>query len=128
MNIEGHVRCTNSSFANGNAYQGGAICPWMWGVIEAENCSFTNNSAVGATHNTGGALFSDRGSVLLRGCRFVGNVANASGGALFAWSAHGSCKNLTLPSGEPSQSCQNITIESTTFTVRHTTTLTVASS
>ena len=65
MNIEGHVRCTNSSFANGNAYQGGAIYTWMWGVIEAENCSFTNNSAVGATHNTGGALFSDRGSVLV---------------------------------------------------------------
>jgi predicted outer membrane repeat protein len=81
----------------------------MWGNIEAHDCLFRNNTAIGATHNTGGAIFSDRGSVLLRGCQFDANIANASGGALFAWSAHGSCKNVTV-SGKRTQSCQNITI------------------
>ena len=60
---------------------------WMWGTIEAHDSLFINNTAIGATHNTGGAIFSDRGSVLLANSRFEGNVANASGGALFAWSA-----------------------------------------
>jgi hypothetical protein len=117
MGIEAHIIARDSTFARGNAYQGGALYMWMWGTIEAYNSTFINNSAIGATHNTGGAIFSDRGSVLLRGGRFVGNVANASGGAIFAWSAHGSCKNVTVGDKHtpPQQSCQNITIEDVDF-------------
>ena len=117
MGIEAHVIARDSMFARGNAYQGGALYMWMWGTIEAYNSIFINNSAVGATHNTGGAIFSDRGSVFLHGCRFVGNLANSSGGAIFAWSVHGSCKNITEASQRalPQESCQNITIEESVF-------------
>jgi len=118
MGVEAHIVSRDSTFARGNAYQGGALYMWMWGTIEAINTTFINNTAIGATHNTGGAIFSDRGSVLLRDCRFIGNVANASGGALFAWSAHGSCKNVTSGGGAgglPRQSCQNITMEGVEF-------------
>lgn len=117
MGIEAHIISHDSTFARGNAYQGGAMYMWMWGTIEAYNSTFINNSAVGATHNTGGAIFSDRGSVFVRGCRFVDNVANASGGAIFAWSAHGSCKNITGAAQQfsPQQSCQNVTIEASIF-------------
>ena len=48
-----------------------------------DNAATVAANTVGATHNTGGALFSDRGSVLLRGCRFVGNGANGKGGAVY---------------------------------------------
>ena len=95
MSVQGHIIARNSTFARGNAYQGGALYTWMWGLIDVQGCHFINNTAIGATHNTGGAIFSDRGSAVIRDSVFQGNIANASGGAIFAWSAHGSCKNLT---------------------------------
>ena len=85
MNVLGDVVCSNSTFVRGNAYQGGAMYTWMWGTIVADDCTFINNTAVGATHNTGGAIFTDRGSAILRNSRFHGNFANSSGGAIFAW-------------------------------------------
>eukprot|EP00937_MAST-01D_sp_MAST-1D-sp2_P000472 g472.t1 len=128
MNIEGHVVARNTSFVRGNAYQGGALYTWMWGTIDIDaGCRFVNNSAAGATHNTGGAIFSDRGSAVIRNSHFEGNIANASGGALFAWSASGSCKNLTDCGVPPAAlggakcvphcpcQCQNVTIDSCTF-------------
>ena len=57
--------------------------------------TFINNTAIGASHNTGGAIFTDRGSAIITNSVFEGNVANVSGGAVFAWSASGSCKNVT---------------------------------
>ena len=39
MSIEGHLIARNSTFIDGNAYQGGAIYTWMWGVIEAFDCT-----------------------------------------------------------------------------------------
>lgn len=95
MNIEGHIVARDSSFIRGNAHQGGALYTWMWGTISAKNCSFINNTAIGASHNTGGAIFTDRGSAVISESLFEGNIANMSGGAIFGWSASGSCKNVT---------------------------------
>jgi hypothetical protein len=67
----------------------------MWGTIVSQNCTYINNTAIGASHNTGGAIFTDRGSAVIEDSLFQGNIANASGGAIFGWSAAGSCKNLT---------------------------------
>ena len=55
MNIEGHVVAKNTTFVRGNAHQAGAIYTWMWGTMVVQNCSFINNTAIGASHNTGGA-------------------------------------------------------------------------
>ena len=115
MNIEGHVVAENSTFLNGNAYQGGALYTWMWGDIVARRCLFENNSAVGATHNTGGAIFTDRCSAIISDSSFVGNVANDSGAAIYGWSASGSCKNVTGPAGKNTTVCQNVTIERCEF-------------
>ena len=92
--------------------------------------TFINNTAIGASHNTGGAIFTDRGSAIITNSVFEGNVANVSGGAVFAWSASGSCKNVTgssstgvLSAGSSGAPCvpgipcvcQNVTITGCTF-------------
>ena len=82
MNIEGTVLARGSHFARGNAHQGGALYTWMWGFLDVANCTFVNNSAAGASHQTGGAIFTDRGSARIVDSVFDGNVANASGGAV----------------------------------------------
>ena len=126
MNIEGHIVARGSSFVRGNAHQGGALYTWMWGTMVAQNCTFTNNTAIGASHNTGGAIFTDRGSAIIEDSTFQGNIANSSGGAIFGWSASGSCKNLThlsmgmAETGAPCVHgipcvCQNVTINRCSF-------------
>ena len=84
MNIEGTVVARNTSFVRGNAHQGGALYTWMWGFLDVAGCSFVNNTAIGASHNTGGAIF--------------------------GWSASGSCKNETGPT-----ICQNVTLDRCDF-------------
>ena len=120
MNVLGKVYADNCTFARGNAYQGGALYTWMWGELILSRSIFVNNTAIGATHNTGGAIFTDRGSAVIRDSSFVGNVANNSGGAIFGWSANGSCRNATTGAKGcnhtgPACVCQNVTIERCSF-------------
>ena len=102
MNVLGRVHARNCSFTGGNAYQGGALYTWMWGSLLVEHCTFVNNTAIAPKYNTGGAIFTDRGSALIVDSTFQGNIANASGGAIYAWSAHGK--------GNGGSCCQNVSI------------------
>lgn len=78
VNASGNLTLRGLTLAGGGgfiAYRGGAI--FNAGRVVAEDCTFTGNTAL----DTGGAIFSDSGSVLtLTRCTFSANTADSGGG------------------------------------------------
>ncbi|WP_161626117.1 choice-of-anchor Q domain-containing protein [Hugenholtzia roseola] len=90
----------NSNFTNNRGINGAAI-NGLNAALLVEDCNFTNNRTTDATFDTGqpndflrgygGAIYTDRatpappstatGSIILRRCNFIDNIAQADGGA-----------------------------------------------
>ena len=105
MNYMGVVTAHHSRFVNCSAKQGGALYTFMWGSIDVADSVFNGCWAGDCPHchagdkaGHGGAIFTDRGGLVVRRCNFSGNAQ-----AVWAWSVKG--KDAT----------QNVTIENSSF-------------
>ena len=82
---EDSVKITNCNFIRNSANtKGGAI--WAINDVDVDGCSFKSNYANGASASQcdGGAIYSDKGSVICIGSSFVDNIAGDYGGAIWS--------------------------------------------